>query len=215
LGPTPGGNKLSINELSNLLTKIASVDPALGVATMVPNSLGPGELLTLYGTTEQKNHYLPKLANGDLIPCFGLTGPNNGSDATGTIDKGVFVRDKEDKDKIKIKVKLNKRYITLAPVANLMGIAFELEDPENLVGKSGVTVALVERDHPGLIQNTHHNPLDVGFPNGTIKGEILLDIDQVIGGEENVGKRGKGVEDAHGMLVRGAWSEFTRHGKCE
>lgn len=183
-----GGNKLSVNELSNLLTKIASVDPALGVATMVPNSLGPGELLTLYGTTEQKNHYLPKLANGDLIPCFGLTGPNNGSDATGTIDKGVFVRDKEDKDKIKIKVKLNKRYITLAPVANLMGIAFELEDPENLVGKSGVTVALVERDHPGLIQNTHHNPLDVGFPNGTIKGEILLDIDQVIGGEENVGK---------------------------
>jgi len=183
-----GGNKLSVNELSNLLTKIASVDPALGVATMVPNSLGPGELLTLYGTTEQKNHYLPKLANGEFIPCFGLTGPNNGSDATGKIDKGVFVRDKEDKDKIKIKVNLNKRYITLAPVANLMGIAFELEDPENLMGKSGVTVALVERDHPGLIQNTHHNPLDVGFPNGTIKGEILLDIDQVIGGEENVGK---------------------------
>ena len=183
-----GGNKLSVNELSNLLTKIASVDPALGVATMVPNSLGPGELLTLYGTTEQKNHYLPKLANGEFIPCFGLTGPNNGSDATGKIDKGVFVRDKEDKDKIKIKVNLNKRYITLAPVANLMGIAFELEDPENLVGKSGVTVALVERDHPGLIQNTHHNPLDVGFPNGTIKGELLLDIDQVIGGEENVGK---------------------------
>lgn len=180
-----GGNKLSVNELSNLLTKIASVDPALGVATMVPNSLGPGELLTLYGTTEQKNHYLPKLANGEFIPCFGLTGPNNGSDATGKIDKGVFVR---DKDKIKIKVNLNKRYITLAPVANLMGIAFELEDPENLVGKSGVTVALVERDHPGLIQNTHHNPLDVGFPNGTIKGELLLDIDQVIGGEENVGK---------------------------
>ena len=97
-----GGNKLSVNELSNLLTKIASVDPALGVATMVPNSLGPGELLTLYGTTEQKNHYLPKLANGDFIPCFGLTGPNNGSDATGKIDKGVFVRDKEVKDKIKI-----------------------------------------------------------------------------------------------------------------
>jgi acyl-CoA dehydrogenase len=181
-----GGVKLSVNELSNLLTKIASVDPALGVATMVPNSLGPGELLTIYGTTEQKDHYLPKLANGEMIPCFGLTGPNNGSDATGTIDKGVFIRDKEDN--LKIKVNLNKRYITLAPVANLMGIAFELEDPENLMGKSGITVALVERDHPGLIQSTHHNPLDVGFPNGTIKGEITLDVEQVIGGEENIGK---------------------------
>ena len=83
-----GGIKLSVNELSNLLTKIASVDPALGVITMVPNSLGPGELLTHYGNDPQKNLYLPKLANGELIPCFGLTGPDNGSDATGSIDKG-------------------------------------------------------------------------------------------------------------------------------
>ena len=86
-----------------------------------------------------------------------------------------------------IKVNLNKRYITLAPVANLLGIAFRLEDPDNLLGKSGVTVALVERNHPGLIQNTHHNPMNAGFPNGTIKGEFFIDIDQVIGGEENVG----------------------------
>ena len=89
--------------------------------------------------------------------------------------------------KLKLRVRLNKRYITLAPVANLMGIAFELEDPAGLLKKSGVTVALVERDHPGLIQDSHHNPLNAGFPNGTIKGEIEIDIDQVIGGVDNIG----------------------------
>ncbi len=179
-----GGIKLSVNELSNILTKVASVDPALGVITMVPNSLGPGELLTHYGTQKQKDYYLPKLANGEFIPCFGLTGPNNGSDATGSIDKGVVI--KEDGE-IKIKVKLNKRYITLAPVANLMGIAFELEDPDNLIGKSGISVALVERNHKGLIQESYHNPMNAGFPNGTIKGEFTIDIDQIIGGEDNIG----------------------------
>ena len=179
-----GGIKLSVNELSNILTKITSVDPALGVITMVPNSLGPGELLTLYGTQEQKDKFLPKLADGDYIPCFGLTGPNNGSDATGSIDKGFLV---EKDGKVMIKVNLNKRYITLAPVANLMGIAFDLHDPDNLINKSGVTVALIERNHPDLIQNTYHNPLNVGFPNGTIKGEIYIDLEQVIGGEENIG----------------------------
>ena len=180
-----GGIKLCVNEMSNILTKITSVDPALGVATMVPNSLGPGELLTMYGTEEQKDKYLPKLANGDLIPCFGLTGPNNGSDATGSIDSGFTFKDKDGKTKIQ--VSLNKRYITLAPVANLMGIAFELKDHENLIGKSGITLALVEREHDGLIQDTHHNPLNVGFPNGTIKGTIVLDPSQVIGGEEQIG----------------------------
>ena len=179
-----GGIKLSVNELSSILTKIASVSPALGVAVMVPNSLGPGELLIKYGTEEQKEKYLPKLASGECIPCFGLTGPNNGSDATGTIDKGHVV---EVDGKLKMRVRLNKRYITLAPVANLMGIAFELEDSVNALGKSGITVALVERDHLGLIQKTHHNPLNAGFPNGTIKGEIDIDIDQVIGGIDNIG----------------------------
>lgn len=180
-----GGIKLSVNELSNILTRITSRDPALGVVTMVPNSLGPGELLSLYGTQEQKDKYLPKLADGSYIPCFGLTGPQNGSDATGNIDKGEVV---ETPDGIKIKVSFNKRYITLAPVANLMGIAFDLNDPSNLIGRSGITVALLEREHPGLIQETHHNPLNVGFPNGTIKGEhILVDVEQVIGGENQIG----------------------------
>ncbi len=178
------GIKLSTHELSNVLTKIASVDPALGVSVMVPNSLGPGELLTHYGTEEQKKYYLPKLANGIYIPCFGLTGPHNGSDATGSIDEGEVI---EIDDKPMIKVKINKRYITLAPVANLMGIAFNLKDPNNLLGKSGVSLALLERNHEGLIQNTHHNPMNAGFPNGTIKGEFIIDPTQIIGGADKIG----------------------------
>lgn len=189
-----GGIKLSVNELSNILTKIASLDPALGVVTMVPNSLGPGELLTHYGSEEQKNKYLPGLANGNYIPCFGLTGPNNGSDATGSIDEGEVV--KLD-NKVMIKVKINKRYITLAPVANLMGIAFNLKDPNNLLNnkKDGITLALLERGHDGLIQETHHNPLNAGFPNGTIKGEFYIDPNQVIGGPDNIGEGWKMLMD--------------------
>ena len=179
-----GGIKLSTNELSNVITKISSKDPALGVIAMVPNSLGPGELLSHYGTDKQKHDYLPGLANGSYIPCFGLTGPNNGSDATGSIDRGTIV---EKDGKLMIKVSLNKRYITLAPVSNLLGIAFDLKDPDNLLGKQGITVALVESDYPGIKTDTHHNPLNVGFPNGTIKGDIYIDLDRVIGGEENIG----------------------------
>tara|TARA_B100001175_G_scaffold289905_1_gene273973 strand:- start:3678 stop:5606 length:1929 start_codon:yes stop_codon:yes gene_type:complete len=182
-----GGIKLSTNELSNILTKIASVDPALGVVAMVPNSLGPGELITRYGTEEQKNKYLPKLADGTYVPCFGLTGPNNGSDATGNIDTGTVIMHKGKKV---IDITINKRYITLAPVSNLVGLAFNLEDPYELLdkGSSGITVALVEGGTCGLEQNTHHNPMNAGFPNGTLKGSLLIPIDNVIGGEENVGK---------------------------
>lgn len=189
-----GGIKLNVNELSDMLTKITSVDPALGVVTMVPNSLGPGELLSHYGTEDQKVKYLPGLANGTYVPCFGLTGPDNGSDATGSIDEGEVI---EIAGSILIKVKINKRYITLAPVANLMGIAFNLKDPNNLLknNKNGITLALVERNHDGLIQNTHHNPLNVGFPNGTIKGEFYIETSQVIGGIENIGNGWKMLMD--------------------
>ena len=179
------GNKVSVRELSNILTYITSANPSLGVITMVPNSLGPSELLLHYGTKEQQELYLPQLANGEKIPCFGLTGPNNGSDATGQIDKGKVVKTKEGK--LQIELSINKRYITLAPVANLIGIAFDLEDPENLLGKSGITLALVESGHPGLEQNYYHNPLDTGFPNGTLQGSFTIDLDQVIGGEKEVG----------------------------
>jgi acyl-CoA dehydrogenase len=181
-----GGNKVSVEELSNILTYITSANPSLGVVVMVPNSLGPSELLLNYGTENQKNHYLPMLANGDKIPCFGLTGPHNGSDATGSIDTGKVV--KVD-GKLKIEISINKRYITLAPVSNLIGLAFDLKDPDKLLGenKGGITVALLEKGHPGLKQDYYHKPMDTGFPNGTLSGDLLIDLDSVIGGPEEIG----------------------------
>jgi len=181
------GNRISISAQSKILSKISSYNPSLGVVAMVPNSLGPGELIQHYGTEDQKTYYLPKLSDGTFIPCFGLTGPNNGSDAVGKIDQGIV----EMIDGIvKIKVELNKRYITLAPVSNLMGIAFQLNDPNHLLScnKSGITLALIEKkDYPDLC-NTFHNPNDSGFPNGTIKGTIYITPEQVIGGENKIGE---------------------------
>ena len=176
-----GGNKLPISHLSKVLTQLSSVNPALGVTVMVPNSLGPAELLSEYGTDNQKAYYLPKLATGELIPCFGLTGPNNGSDAVGSIDEGILIK---ENDKLFIEVKLNKRYITLAPISNLAGVAFRLKDPNNLLGTEGtegVTVALIEGNNYGLKRETYHNPLNVGFPNGTLKGNLKIPLDSVIG----------------------------------
>ena len=180
-----GGYKMSVREMSNILTYITSANPCLGVITMVPNSLGPAELLLHYGTEQQQDKYLPELAKGEKIPCFGLTGPHNGSDATGKIDTGTIIKDKNGN--LKIKISIEKRYITLAPVANLIGVAFHLEDPDNLLGKSGITLALIERGHPGLEQDGYHNPLDTGFPNGTLEGDLLIDIENVIGGSDQVG----------------------------
>jgi acyl-CoA dehydrogenase len=182
-----GGNRMPIELQSQILSKISSYNPSLGVVTMVPNSLGPAELLQHYGTDEQKNYFLPKLSTGEFIPCFGLTGPNNGSDAVGEIDEGVV---EKINNKIKIKISLNKRYITLAPISNLIGIAFKLKDPENLLknNKKGITVALIENSQPGLLLETYHNPNNAGFPNGTIKGNIIIDPEQVIGGEKNIGE---------------------------
>jgi len=181
-----GGNRISIEEQSQILSKIASYNPSLAVAAMVPNSLGPAELIQHYGTEQQKNYFLPKLADGTFIPCFGLTGPNNGSDAVGKIDEAVV---EQIDGKIKIRVTLNKRYITLAPISNLIGIAFKLKDPQGLLGneKSGITLALVENTQPGLLQTTYHNPNNAGFPNGTIKGTITIDPEQVIGGADKIG----------------------------
>lgn len=182
-----GGNRLSIERQSQILTKISSYNPSLGVATMVPNSLGPAELIQHYGTDAQKQYFLPKLADGTFIPCFGLTGPDNGSDAVGSIDQG-FV-EKID-GRTKIRVVLNKRYITLAPVSNLMGIAFKLNDPYGLLVncKEGITLALIESSHPGLLEKTFHNPNNAGFPNGTIKGTVFIDPEQVIGGPDKIGE---------------------------
>lgn len=182
-----GGTQFSVSGLANVVTKLTSANPALGIMAMVPNSLGPAELLENYGTQVQRDKYLPPLARGSMIPCFGLTGPNNGSDAAGTMDEGevVIVNNKKY-----IKVRVNKRYITLAPIADLVGLAVKVKDPNRLLssGKEGVTVALLEKGHEGLCLETHHNPLNVGFPNGTVKGEFLISVDDVIGGEENVGE---------------------------
>jgi acyl-CoA dehydrogenase len=180
------GSKLPVYLQSKILSKFASYNPSLSVAVMVPNSLGPGELLQHYGTNEQKNNYLPKLASGNLIPCFGLTGPNNGSDATGNIDIGYV---KKENNNIYIELTLNKRYITLAPISNLIGVAFYLKDPNKLLknGKEGITLALLEKDCFGLLLETHHNPNDAGFPNGTIKGNVRINLDNIIGGENKAG----------------------------
>jgi len=189
------GNRISYKAQSKILSKISSYNPSLGVITMVPNSLGPAELLLHYGTEMQKNKYLPKLADGSLIPCFGLTGPENGSDATGKIDRGIV---KKKNGKILIHINLNKRYITLAPVSNLIGIAFNVEDPDKLLPlniEPGITVALIEKGHRGLLQETYHNPNNAGFPNGTLKGEIEIDADNIIGGISNIGNGWKMLMD--------------------
>jgi acyl-CoA dehydrogenase len=182
-----GGNRLPIETQSYILSKISSYNPSLGVVTMVPNSLGPAELIQHYGTEEQKIYFLPRLADGSFIPCFGLTGPNNGSDAVGRIDEGIV----EMVDgKPKIKVNLNKRYITLAPISNLIGVAFRLKDPNGLLQnkKEGITLALLEQSELGVLQNTYHNPNNAGFPNGTIKGTIFIDLKEVIGGPDKIGE---------------------------
>lgn len=182
------GNRVPISTQSDVLTMMSSYNPSIAVVTMVPNSLGPGELLQHYGTDIQKEKYLPQLATGKLVPCFGLTGPHNGSDATGAIDIGTV---KEINGSKVIEIDLDKRYITLAPVADLIGIAFNLKDPNGLLkdgGTAGVSLALIEKEHPGLLRDTYHIPNNAGFPNGTLKGKIQIGLDQIIGGEKMAGK---------------------------
>ena len=182
-----GGLQLNVESQSQALVKLASVNPSVAVTVMVPNSLGPGELLQHYGTNQQKEYYLPKLASGEFIPCFGLTGPKNGSDAAGPMDEGTVVK---IKGRLFIDVTLNKRYITLAPVSNLIGVAIKVKDPNNLIksGMPGITVALLEKTkYPEVLNQTYHNPMNAGFPNGTLKGNVLIDFEDIIGGPSRVG----------------------------
>lgn len=171
-----GGLGFSPTAQSLVVSKIASAGyTGIAVTVMVPNSLGPGELLMHYGTEKQQKKYLPKLASGKMIPCFGLTGLHNGSDATTHIDSAGVT---EEGDWV---VTLNKRYITLAPVADLIGLAVKV--PEH-----GITLFLVERNHPGLEIGDRHNPMGQAFMNGTIKGTIKLNKDNIIGAENGLGK---------------------------
>lgn len=189
-----GGKGFSAAAHSAIILKIATRSNSAAVTVMVPNSLGPGELLEHYGTSEQKGHYLPRLADGRDIPCFALTGPTAGSDATSIPDLGIVCME-EFQGTVTLGIKLqdvNKRYITLAPIATLVGLAFNLKDPDSLlggVGREGITCALLPHDHVGLEIGNRLLPLDQAFMNGTVRiKESFIPIDWVIGGQEMAGE---------------------------
>jgi acyl-CoA dehydrogenase len=187
-----GGLGFSPQAQSLILGKIASRSPDIVTIVMVPNSLGPGELIEKYGTDEQKNYYLPRLAKGEEVPCFSLTGPTSGSDAATMRDIGTVTRgEHEGKETLGIRLSWDKRYITLGPKATLVGLAFRLFDPENLLGKGediGITLALIPASHPGVNIGRRHLPSGAAFPNGPNWGkDVFIPIDWVIGGEKMAG----------------------------
>ena len=188
-----GGLDFSANAHSLVVMKLASVSISAGVTVMVPNSLGPAKLLLAYGTTAQKDHYLPRLAHGTDIPCFALTGPEAGSDAAAMPDKGVICRQDFNGESAVLGIRLNweKRYITLGPVATLLGLAFHLYDPDHLVGEGddvGITLALIPTDTPGVEIGRRHFPMDQSFMNGPNRGrDVFIPMDWVIGGQAQLG----------------------------
>jgi acyl-CoA dehydrogenase len=188
-----GGKDLSPLAQVAVLTKIFSVGSVVGNFISVPNSLGPGELLVRYGTEDQKQHYLPRLASGEDLPCFALTAPLAGSDATSIPDTGVVCKGEwQGKEITGMKLNINKRYITLAPVATLIGLAFKLLDPEHLISDKdeyGITCALIPRDTPGLEIGRRHYPIGDPFLNGPIIGkDIFVPLEYIIGGPKMAGQ---------------------------
>ena len=188
-----GGLEFSAQAHSAVVAKLATRSSAFTVTAMVPNSLGPGELLAHYGTEEQKNHYLPRLARGEEIPCFALTEPNAGSDAGAMTSSGVVCRGTwEGKETLGIRLNWDKRYITLSPIATLLGLAFKLFDPDKLLGETenlGITCALIPTDLEGVETGLSHDPLGVPFLNGpTVGHDVFVPLDAIIGGREMAGK---------------------------
>ncbi len=188
-----GGLGFSAYAHSQVVMKIASRSITAAVTVMVPNSLGPAKLLLEYGTEEQKARYLKRLASGEEIPCFALTGPQAGSDAGSIPDLGVVTYgEHEGEETLGIRLDFDKRYITLAPVATLIGLAFKLEDPEQLLGddpEPGITVALIPRQTPGITIGQRHMPLNIPFQNGPVSGrDVFIPLDWVIGGQAGVGQ---------------------------
>lgn len=188
-----GGREFSPLANSTIVTKIATRSISVAVSVMVPNSLGPGELLSHYGTQEQKDYWLPRLADGTDIPCFALTGPEAGSDAGGIPDKGIVCYgEHEGKEVLGIRLNWNKRYITLAPVATVLGLAFKLHDPDKLMGDKediGITCALIPADHKGVEIGERHDPLHLAFMNGPTRGkDVFIPMDWLIGGQEYAGR---------------------------
>ncbi|MCE9789779.1 acyl-CoA dehydrogenase [Shewanella chilikensis] len=188
-----GGREFSAYANSTIVSKLASRSVSAAVTVMVPNSLGPGELLTHYGTKEQKEHWLPALAKGEEIPCFALTGPEAGSDAGAIPDEGIVCRGEfQGEETLGLKLSWNKRYITLAPVATVLGLAFQMRDPDGLLGDKvnlGITCALIPTGHPGVKIGRRHNPLNMAFMNGTTQGEeVFIPLDWIIGGPQYAGR---------------------------
>ena len=206
-----GGLEFSARAHSEVVKKLASASSPLVITVMVPNSLGPAELLLAYGTEEQKQQYLPKLAIGEEIPCFALTNPYAGSDATALPDTGVVCHGEFNGRKtLGIRLNWEKRYITLAPIATVIGLAFRLFDPEGLLQTTlsesdsdsdidatageyesdlGITCALIPRDLPGIKIGERHNPLNVPFQNGPTEGKnVFIPIEFIIGGAKMAGK---------------------------
>ena len=188
-----GGLDFSAYAQSRVLQKLSGVSAVLSTTVGVPNSLGPGELLQHYGTPEQQQYYLPRLASGEELPCFALTGPEAGSDAGSLPDTGIVCKGQwQGEEIIGIKLTFDKRYITLAPVATVIGLAFKMSDPEGLLGdikEYGITCALIPRDTDGLDIGKRHFPLNVPFQNGPIRGkDIFVPLDYIIGGVKMAGQ---------------------------
>lgn len=188
-----GGLGFSAQAQSMIVSKIASRSVAAGITVMVPNSLGPGELLEKYGTPAQKEKYLHRLAVGQEVPCFALTGVHSGSDAGGMRDIGIVTKGMwQGQEVLGVRLSFDKRYITLAPIATLVGLAFLLKDPDNLLGRGpdiGITLALIPHDHPGLDIGRRHFPARQAFMNGPVRGkDVFVPMDYLIGGTEYAGQ---------------------------
>ncbi len=187
-----GGLEFSAYAHSCVLAKISSRSATTSSTVAVPNSLGPAELLNHYGTEEQKNYYLPRLARGEEVPCFALTGPRAGSDAGSIPDTGIVCRGMwQGREIVGLKLNFSKRYITLAPVASVIGLAFRMFDPERLLGGKtdiGITCALIPRSTPGVSIGRRHFPLNIPFQNGPILGkDVFVPLDFIIGGPRMAG----------------------------
>jgi acyl-CoA dehydrogenase len=187
-----GGLEFSAYAHSCVLAKISSRSPTASSTVAVPNSLGPAELLNHYGTEEQKDYYLPRLARGEEVPCFALTGPRAGSDAGSIPDTGIVCRGLwQGREVLGMRLNFNKRYITLAPVATVVGLAFRLFDPERLLGEKtdlGITCALIPRNTAGVSIGRRHFPLNIPFQNGPIHGkDVFVPVDFIIGGAKMAG----------------------------
>ncbi|AZF10091.1 Acyl-CoA dehydrogenase [Pseudomonas sp. R2-37-08W] len=188
-----GGKGFSAYAHSQVAMKLATRSGDLASTVMVPNSLGPAELLLHYGTDEQRNHYLPRLARGDDIPCFALTGPLAGSDAGAMPDTGVICKGEwQGKETLGLRLNWEKRYITLGPVATLLGLAFKAHDPDHLLGEEedlGISLALIPTDTPGVEIGRRHLPLGAAFMNGPNSGkDVFIPLEFLIGGQEMLGK---------------------------